>query len=332
MIDIRLFLHLDKWKWTLFALGLCLMGPAAALAGDTAVDGPEIGAIAEQLASHDQTVRLAGMRRFAPYAPHALPFLLGIREYGSPAQRRGAIIGMALLPFPELIADHIVAALDDEDPTCRSLAAHTLAMVGPGVAPRLTDALGSESRTTRDAAAYAISLLGKAAVPALSRALDTDNPLTRAKAAWLLGNMGNDALAAVPALVRALDCDDVRAMHVVAEAIDLIGPDPALLIHHCLLVGSTPGNPVRRVGKRAAPTMVRLLSRPGTPLAQVAFRVLASMGDAATPELTSVLESGSPSQRTAAALLLVNIDPSMVHALPEDLRSSLTGARRQPEQ
>lgn len=331
-LDIRLFWLLGKWKIFLVALTLCLYLPLSAQATDTAEDGPAIGSIVEQLASADGTTRLAGMHKFAPYAPHALPYLIGIREYGSPTQRRGAIIGMALLPFPQLALDNIMEALGDKDPACRSLAAHTLAMTGSVAAPRLATALGSHDQLIRDAAAYSISLMGEKAVPALTQALEADDPLIRAKAAWLLGRLGPAALAATPTLVRALNSNDIRVMHVVAEAIDLIGPDPATLLYHCMLIGNNPGNPIEKIGTSAAPTLVRLLSRPGTPLAQTAFRALANIGRSALPALRGAIASGSPSQQTAAALLLVNIDPSMVHELPEELRSSLTGARRQPEQ
>ena len=60
------------------------------------------------------------------------------------------------------------------------------------------------------------------AVPALAALLSTPDPTLRAKAAWLLGRLGPLALPAAPALVRALDCPDIRAMHVIAEAIDLV--------------------------------------------------------------------------------------------------------------
>lgn len=326
-LDVRLLLHLGKYQLAMVCLIIGTTVSTWAHATTTAETGRAIGTIVEHLASADEATRKTSMRQFMQYGQSATPYLVGIREYGSPAQRRGAIIGMALLPIPALTMDHLIEGLADEDPATRSLSAHTLAMIGSEAAPSLTAALAFENPLVRNAAAYSLKLMGKAAVPSLTAALDTDDIYVRSKAAWLLGRFGKDALSAVPALIRSLNCEDVRVMHVVAEAIDLIGPDPALAYYHCMLIGNPPGNPVLKIGTQAAPTLTRLLSRPGTPLAQIAFRALASIGQEALPPLKEAMLSGTPSQRTAAALLLVGIDPAMVHTLPDDIRSTLNGLR-----
>ncbi|MDC0335319.1 HEAT repeat domain-containing protein [Pseudodesulfovibrio sp.] len=332
-LDIRQFMSLSKPGLFLCVTLALFLTTTSASAGNPAEDGPRIGGIVAHLTDNDEAVRVKHMRQLMEYGQSAMPFLVGIREYGSPAQRRGAIVGMALLPIPALAAEDLMDALGDDDLATRSLAAHSLALIGPSAAPGLTAALSGDRQTVRDAAAYALTLMGQKSVPALTHALASDNIFVRSKAAWLLGAMGSEATSAVPALIRALDTKDMRVMHVVAEAIDLIGPDPALVYYHLILIGSEPGTlPLRRVGGNAAPVLVRLLTRPGTPLAQIAFRALASIGRDAMPALKAALQSGTPSQRTAAALLLVDIDPAMVHELPEDVRSSLAGATRQPEQ
>ncbi|MEF2231440.1 MAG: hypothetical protein V3571_10975, partial [Pseudodesulfovibrio sp.] len=122
------------------------------------------------------------------------------------------------------------------------------------------------------------------------------------------------------------DRDNDRAMHVVAEAIDLIGPDPATLAFHFPLLGETGSHPLARLGSRAAPVLVRLLTRPGTLTGQVAFRALADMGRAAVPALLAALEYGTPGQRVAAGLLLVMHDPNFASELPEDVLEELTEA------
>lgn len=332
-IDIRLFLYLGKYIYPIAVIGFLMMTPSHVRAELSIEDGPQIGAIAEQLADADTTVRAEGIRLLKEYGQSAMPFLIGIREYGSPDQRRGAVLGLALLPIPALATDELIAALADEDLTTRSMAAHALAVVGPTAAPRLTAELSSQDIPVRSAAAYALKLMGTHAIPALTTALGSEDALVISHAAGLLGHMGRDALAAVPALIRALDADDIRVMHVVAETLDLIGPEPALVRHHLLLLNSKPdGFPFGRIGRGAAPTLVRLLTRPGTPMGQIAFRTLASIGHDATPALMAALDVGTPGQRIAAALLLVDIDPNMAQIIPEDLRSALAGVTNQPEQ
>jgi hypothetical protein len=52
-----------------------------------------------------------------------------------------------------------------------------------------------------------------------------------------------------------------------------------------------------------------------------------AIGQEAAPALRRAVETGTPSQRTGAALLLSDIDPDSVLTLPDDLRLSLSGAR-----
>jgi len=332
-IDSRLFLHLGNYLWLLIIIGLLAVPPSHAKAA-TSEDGPKLGAIAAHLASKDKSIRAEAAVDLKGYGQSAMPFLIGIREYGSPAQRRGAIIGMALLPIPALATDQLIDALGDDDPTSRSFAAHSLALIGSMAAPQqLAAQLSCEDRYTRDAAAYALELMGRKSIPALIETLASDDAFAKSKAAWLLGRMGNKAQSAIPSLIRALDSDDDRVMHVIAEAIDLIGPDPGIAYYHLMLLHSEPGGfPLPRIGREASPVLVRLLMRPGTPLGQLAFRALANIGEIASPALMDALHSGTPSQRTAAALLLVEIDPDVAHTLPDELRRSLAGAKRQPKQ
>jgi hypothetical protein len=246
---------------------------------------------------------------------------------GTVAQRRGGAVGLALLPMPGLASDCLLGGLDDEDSAVRSLAAHGLARIGGPVARDVAALLASDRERVRNAAAHGLSLMGKDAVPALCTVLESDDPFVQAKAAWLLGRMGRGGLSAVPALVHALGAADPRAVHVVAEAIDLIGPDPRVLAFHYTLLDAGP-TLTGRLGTGAAPVMIRLLTRPGTLTGQVAFRALAGMGAAAQPALEATLESGAPGQRVAAALLLVKLDPNLAPGLPEDVRAILVESGR----
>jgi len=313
------------------SIGLLLSSPAFALdqgATDNMSD-QQISRIAGMLGSSNQEMRSAALGKLKEYGQAAMPGLIRIREAGSTAQRRGAVIGLAFMPIPQLTIDGLISALGDSNAVVRSFAAHALAKIGAPAASQVAELLTSPNDMVRIGAAMALTRMHKDAVSALSKVLTTENGLAKAKAAWLLGRIGPEARAAVPALVRALKDDDMRIMHVVAEAIDLIGADQALLYHEMILLGAKPGGfPLRPLGADCAPTLSALLSRPGTPVGLAAMYTLAHIGKEAEPALLEALKTGSPSQRTAAALLLTDIDPAIVHILPNELRESLAGARR----
>ena len=316
---MRLFLLLGN-----FLLLATLLAPAGALAGPAPLDE-----LTARLGSRDKTVQAQAMRELVGLGQEALPGLARLLEDGDPAQRRGAAIGLAMLPMPGFATANLLDALDDEDTAVRSLAAYGLAVIGKPAARNAAALLGSPSERVRNGAAYALMLMKTKGIDGLVRALASDDPLVRAKAAWLLGRMGPAAQAAAPALVRALDTPDIRAVHVIAEALDLIAPDPAVLAFHCVQLGETATRPLARLGEHGAPILIKLLNRPGTLTGQVAFRALATMGRAALPALLAALEYGSPGQRVAAALLLVDYDPDFVANLPEDVRDILAGAGRE---
>jgi len=310
---------------------LCLLLPAAPGAAAQSLEAG-IPALADTLGGTDPRARDLAAARLKALGQPAMAGLVDALNTGDPARRRGAALGLGLLPAPGLAAEAIVAALADPDTTVRSMAAHAAGAAGPRMAPRLVELLADPDPARRDAAAYGLSLMGARAVPALAAGLAAADAFARAKAAWLLGHLGADAAPAVPALIRALDTEDQRVMHVVAETIDSIGPPPALVWHHLMLLGAAPSGlyPQDRLGRDAAPILVRLLDRPGTPLARTAFRALLGIGHDAVPALSRAVSTGSPSQRTGAALLLAHIDPASVLSLPEDLRLSLSGLRHDP--
>lgn len=319
-------------------LGVLLIGmivmsgalPGLALAGENgSIDEPRLCELIPRLASPSPATRLAAARQLKAYGQSAMNTLDEVYRTGTQDQRRGAVMGLTLLPSPTLCSETLLAALDDTDGPTRSIAAHGLALSGPTAGPALARLMTGNGPRVRDGAAYALSLMGSDAVPTLGTLLKSYDVFVRAKAAWILGRMGEDALPATPALINALRSDDDRLMHVVAEALDLIGPDPAVMVHHLILIGVTTGCPVQRLGNASADTLVALLSRPGTPLGQAAFRALAMIGADAAPALRHTLGKGTPSQQAAAALLLADIDPDAGHALPESIRATLTGA--QPE-
>lgn len=319
MLDFR---HISLWVAQLASalpLLFCLAMPAGA-------SGPDAGGMAALLGSLDPGERSMGLSVLASCGQDALPGLLNALTNPSPQTRRGAVIGLALQPAPGLATHGLLRALRDEDATVRSLAAHALARIGEPAAPDVAALLGDPDDKARVAAALSLSRMGTGAVPALCATLRNPDPAVAAKAAWLLGALGPDGLPAVPALIRALDTDDMRLVHVLAETIDLIGPDPALACQELALIGlSRTGCLSARIGARAAPTLVKLLARPGTPLGHMALYALARMGSEAEPALRVALATGTDGQKAAAALLLTGIDPSLAHSLPEDLRKTLAG-------
>lgn len=317
-------LSIKRFSLACLLVGLMLLTPIAARAGTpTATD---LRPLMPGLASPDAGTRLAAARRLAVHGQSAMTSLTRLLQEGTVREQRGAVVGLTLLPHPALAMETFLNSLASDDTTVRSLAAHGLALSGRSALTPLTDRLVSSDPRIRDSAAYALTLMRTDAVPALTSLLESEDTFTRAKAAWILGRMGRDALSAVPALIRALPCDDLRAMHVVAEAIDLIGPSPQVVAYHLMLINVRPGNPVGRLGHEAAPTLTRLLARPGTPLGQAAFRALARIGKDAEQPLRHALATGTRSQKAGAALLLLPIDPGVIRTLPEPIRASLSGA------
>ena len=309
----------------MFVLALSLVP-----AGSASASGPDALHIAGMLGSADASERAMGLSALRRCGQSALPGLLKVLDDPDAAVRRGAVYGLALQPAPALAEDGLLKVLGDPDPTVRFLAAHTLARLGKTAAPDVARLLANPDERVRVAASLCLSRMGRDAVMALADLLRRDEPPVQAKAAWLLGAMGHEALPAVPALIRALTTKDMRLVHVIAETLDLIGPDPALVFRQMTLLGSEEANqPFSRLGAAAAPTLVKLLARPGTPMGQMALYTLARMGAQAEPALRAALATGSDGQKAAAALLLTGIDPDLAHTLPEDLRRSLSGALHQ---
>lgn len=323
ILDKRLF----------WVTGICFWLTATLLTAPPAcADAPRVYstlAIARMLASGDAAKQQTARLQLEEIGQAAMPGLICVGRSGPADQRLGAVIGLALMPIPEMTIDGLTAALADSNTLIRSLAAHSLAKIGTPAAPAMTRMLASDNHDIQIGAGFALSRMGEKAVPALARALSTDNTLVKAKIAWILGRMGSDARPAIPALIRALRTDDPRLLHVMAEAIDLIGANPAMVSQELILLGSKPSDcPFRlqRLGAEAAPTLTNLLARPGTPMAQIALYTLAQVGKGAEPALLGAARHGTPSQKTAAALLLGEINPALARSLPVELRESLAGA------
>ena len=304
------------------ALLLCLL--TAAPAGASA---PDPARIAAMLGSQDRAENALGLAALKTCGQSALPGLIRAADDPAAPVRRGAVMGLILQPAPALAQDALLRAMRDPDFTVRYLAAHALARIGSPAASDVAALLGDPDDTVCAAAILSLRSMGPASIPALTRLLERDNPVLQAKAAWILADLGPRAMPAVPALIRALKTGDIRLVHVLAEVLDMIGPDPATVCHEMLLIGTDRTNqPFARLGAQAAPALVNLLARPGTPMAQIALYALARMGDQAEPALRAVLATGTEGQRAVAALLLTGIDPDLARSLPEDLRRSLGGA------
>lgn len=283
--------------------------------------------IARLLGSTDHADRAQALAALEKQGQALMPGLKGLLGSKDIVERRGAAMGLSLMPIPGLTVESLVLGLGDEDIVVRSLCAHGLGKIGSQAASRVAQLLTHSDNRVRVGAALALSKMGAEAVPALASMLTLQDSDVTARTAWLLGLLGQDAIPAVPALIQALETDDIRVVHVLAETIDAIGPNPAMVHHELTMLGCrrTKGL-ANRLGKAAAPTLIKLLVRPGTPLAHIAMYTLARMGPAAEPALKRILTTGNLSQRAAAALLLTSIDPGLARTLPKGLRRALTGA------
>lgn len=324
MLDYRQFLTKNMYgTFVILLIGLLAFPVQAADTTNTALASK----IASMLLSQDQIKRAAGVKALSENGQGCMECFLKITDNGTTDQRRGAVLALALLPVPELATNGLLKALNDKDATVRSLAAHALAKIGQAAAKPTARLLLHPDERVRNGAALALSKMGESAIPALTTMLKMDDPFAKAKAAWLLGRMGHEALPAVPALIHALNDKDIRVVHVICESLDLIGPNPAVVYHELTLIGISGSQcPVTRIGTNAAPSLVRLLTRPGTPMGNIALYTLARMGRVAEPALKAALATGTDSQKIAAALLLTGIDPELASTLPEELRRSMTGA------
>ena len=322
-LDFGLLFPSGKHFLAAVAIGLILALPATAQARRSEKDAiqSQVTAIAGMLGGSDQQERKIAHRQLLEIGQVAMPCLIQARRTGSDQERIGAVVGLALLPIPELTIAGLVDALGDPNPVVRSIAAHALAKVGSFAATDAARALADTDSRISTGAALALARMHEKAIPALSHVLSAKNDLTKAKAAWLLGRIGPQAQAAIPALIRSLKADDTRVTHVVA--------DPGMLYQALSLLDFKAGGfPLKRIGGEAASTLAILLARPGTPIAQAAMYTLGQIGKDAEPALLEILKTGNASQQTASALLLSEIDPDIVQALPDDLRESLAGAKR----
>ena len=321
MIDIRQIRRFNVCACTFLTLALILAAAPS--------PASEAAQVADLLGSPSRADRAMGVAAIDEFGQGLMSGLEEALRNGDSDTRRGAAIGLSLMPIPALTVESLVVGLGDEDAVVRSLCAHGLGKIGAPASHRTAQLLTHSDNRVRVGAALALTRMGTEALPALIAMLELQDPAVTARTAWLLGVMGRDAIPAVPALIRALETDDMRLLHLVAETIDAIGPDPAVVYHELTLLGRNRVNcPSTRLGKAAAPTLVKLLARPGTPMANVALYTLSRMGETAEPALRLALSTGNPSQRTAAALLITGIDPKLVRTLPEDLRRSLTGAMK----
>lgn len=303
---------------------LCLLAFNFSIAD--AQPSAEATAAAAEIGSSNESLRDKAIWKVMASDNTYMADFIELAETGSLEQKRGALFGLSIMPNFALAQDTYLAAISSQDKWTRGYAAVVLSE-RPDVAERLVRLLTDERRDVRLTAASCLQLMKEKAIPALLVGLTSDNIFTRGKSAWLLGRLGPLAQSAIPDLIMALDVESKQAMHVIAEAIDLIGPDPETAVHHLLLIGLKPDCPATRIGSTAAPTLIRLLNRPGTPTGQLAFRALAIAGPGIKDDLAAAVHQGPIGQRTAAALLLVGIDPEAVRELPEDVRQLLAGVR-----
>jgi len=118
----------------------------------------------------------------------------------------------------------LIAALKDNDPQVRTVAAKTLGALGPDAqeaVPALAELLSTEDVIPAARALASIGFSAREAVPALIKLLNNKEGDVRWNAARALGDIGPEAKAAVPKLIERLADPDAGVREHAAEALGL---------------------------------------------------------------------------------------------------------------
>lgn len=163
--------------------------------------GPDVNALAAELAAADLPVRRAAAERLA--------------RLGEAAAPAAAALVLACGDADEQVREQAVAALEDLGPP------------PPAATGRLIELVSNRDPLV---AYWAVTLLGRAgegaatAVSALTKCLGSPADLSvRQRAAWALGKIGPAAVAARDALAAAASSGDPRLERLAAEALEAIG-------------------------------------------------------------------------------------------------------------
>ncbi len=178
-------------------------------------------------------VRLAAVKALAgmgPDADAARTDLTRVMNAGSPGERAQAASALwSICRDASLVLATLTRMLEYEE--ARTLAANTLAEMGPAAAPAasaLLSALAQEQthRPSRTPSIVALALgrIGPEAVPGLVQLAAHHDADIRINAAFALRSQGTNATPAVPALIEMLQAPDPEERLSAANALAAIGP------------------------------------------------------------------------------------------------------------
>ena len=114
------------------------------------------------LVSADRADRAKGLASIEEQGQTLMPGLKAVLRSGKVEARRGAAIGLSLMPIPGLAVEPLVLGLGDDDAVVRGLCAHGLGKIGAPAAPRTAQLLTHSDNRVRVGAALALSKMGPA--------------------------------------------------------------------------------------------------------------------------------------------------------------------------
>lgn len=149
-----------------------------------------------------------------------------------------------------------------------------------------------------DSTAQTSSATQKALEKAI-REIQSSDTSERRRGAYILNDLGIEALPALDYIIRGIEDDDAQVWFQSIDLVAKLGPK----------------------AEKAIPTLIKQLkSGGGRYRNQIAYRTafaLGSIGEAAIPSLTQLLDESSPTRRRTAALALGWIKPKATDAVPK---------------
>jgi len=222
-----------------------------------------------------------------PEAKAAIPDLVRIMTISHSGLRQQyaaydlAYIGQEGLP-------HLLAAMTNEEPKVRGVAAGAMAVLGTNAAPVLPFLIRSLKDPAQEPAAAAAWALGRLklqptlVVPALTNCLNHTNALVRYLSIVALAEFGKDAL---PGLLRCLDDEDEHVIALAAKALGKNNLDPDRVVPLLINRLKAPSPMVRNGAaaglmefgtnaRAAVPTLVERLNEPEPEVAEMVANAL----------------------------------------------------------
>ncbi len=299
-----------KTRWLVLALVLLFVVALAAylfdpdsrlkglLGGDPWYHGRPATAWHDDLATDDENTRSLTAEQLKD--PEAIPVLVHLLKSDGPAEprwRAADVLGQ-IGPPARAAGPALVGALNDPDPTVRTVALQAIGKLAPdvpGAVPALVE-LFPDVEAIRTVARFKAA--GAGAVPRLTELLKHPDAAVRWNAGRTLGKIGEPAKSAIPGLVAQLASDPVPLVREhAAEALGDIGPAAA----------------------SAIPELAKALADPEWKVRRDAVRALGQMGPAAKGVLAKVQALKADPEKgvkEAAGRAERLIDPSLAKGTP----------------